>query len=589
MFKAFTTLILLMMSALSANAQDNFWVQIEAGQTLRSTQESAREYARRLDDIHGYYITDGFYGIFIGPFNEADAQAARERLLAQNAIPRDSFVYNGRWLRQQFWPIGGGTPTPATVPEAPTPPPPARPPAEVADPGVGRLPADPPLNANDETLDEARASEAALDPSEKEELQEALQWAGFYTAAIDGSFGRGTRAAMQAWQEANNMDPTGVLTTRQRGVLIRQFNQVLRGLNLRLVRDDASGIQMDIPTDAVSFAEYRPPFVRFEASGYVDEALVLFISQSGHEGRLIGLYEVMQVLQIIPPQGPRSITPEGFQIEGIGNGIHSYTTVSLQDGEIKGFTLVWPEGDEARRSRMLKIMQDSFELLPGTLDPAIVPASEDQAIDMVAGLAVRQPRLSRSGFYVDNAGTVVTTSEVLDSCTDLTFDRETPAETIVNDTDLGITVLRPAEALTPIGTAAFQTAVPRLQDQIAVAGYPFNGVLNAPTLTFGQVVDIRGLTGDDSIKRLSILPQPSDAGGPVFDESGAVLGMLLPRQDGNTRVLPPEVNFSVDATEILDLLADQDITAQTIGLSRAISPVALTRRAANITVLVSCW
>ena len=131
--------------------------------------------------------------------------------------------------------------------------------------------------------------------------------------------------------------------------------------------------------------------------------------------------------------------------------------------------------------------------------------------------------------------------------------------------------------------------MPRLQDQIAVAGYPFNGVLSAPTLTFGQVVDIRGLTGDDTIKRLSILPQPSDAGGPVFDDSGAVLGMLLPRKDGNTQVLPPEVNFSLDATQIVSVLADQGITAQTSGISRPISPVALTRRAADITVLVSCW
>ena len=85
------------------------------------------------------------------------------------------------------------------------------------------------------------------------------------------------------------------------------------------------------------------------------------------------------------------------------------------------------------------------------------------------------------------------------------------------------------------------------------------------------------------------LPQPSDAGGPVFDNSGAVLGMLLPRKDGNTQVLPPEVNFSLDATQIVSVLADQGITAQTSGISRPISPVALTRRAADITVLVSCW
>lgn len=578
MFKAIAAALLLMISAASAKAQDNFWVQIQAQQTLTAAQDSARTFARRLDDIHGFYIGDGFYGVFIGPFSEAEAELARTRLLAQGVIPRDSFVYNGRTLRQQFWPVGGGTSAGASLPNA----------AITPTTDITALPSDP-LFDNDETLSEARASEAALERPEKEELQRALRWAGVYTAGIDGSFGRGTRAAMQAWQEANNLDPTGVLTTRQRGLLFNQYNRVLEGLNLRLVRDDASGIQMDIPTDIVTFLEYRPPFVRFEASGDVEDALVLFISQAGDEGRLIGLYEIMQVLEIIPSQGPRSISSGGFEIEGIGNGIHSYTSVTLTDGEIKGFTLVWPEGDEARRSRMLEKMQGSFDVLPGTLDPRIVPASEDQAIDMVAGLAVRQPRLSRSGFYVGNDGTVVTTPELLDNCTQITYDREFDAEVIARDDTLGIAVLRPVDGLAPINIASFQPDTPRLQDQIAVAGYPFNGVLSAPTLTFGQVVDIRGLTGDDRIKRLSILPQPSDAGGPVFDDRGAVLGMLLPRKDGNTRVLPPEVNFSVDASQIIDFLGQQGITTQVSNGAAAISPVALTRRAADITVLVSCW
>jgi S1-C subfamily serine protease len=238
---------------------------------------------------------------------------------------------------------------------------------------------------------------------------------------------------------------------------------------------------------------------------------------------------------------------------------------------------------------MLEKMRASFENLPGTLDPRIVPASDDQAIDMVAGLAVRQPRLSRSGCYVADNGTVITTPEAVDSCDRITFDREYDAEVLVSDTDLGVAILRPLEELTPISLAQFQTAIPRLQDQIAVAGYPFNGVLSAPTLTFGQVVDIRGLTGDDRIKRLAILPQPSDAGGPVFDDSGAVLGMLLPRKDGDTQVLPPEVNFAVNADQITDLLSAQGVTPRISGIAEPISPVALTRRAADVTVLVSCW
>ena len=57
--KAIAALILLMLSTLPAAAQDNFWVQIEARQTLTGAQDRARDYARRLDDINGFYLGDG--------------------------------------------------------------------------------------------------------------------------------------------------------------------------------------------------------------------------------------------------------------------------------------------------------------------------------------------------------------------------------------------------------------------------------------------------------------------------------------------------------------------------------------------------
>lgn len=580
MTRAIGAIVLFFAMTFGATAQDTFWVQIEARQTLTGAQDRARDYAGRLDGVHGFYLGDGFYGIFIGPYDQQQAETALARLLDRAAVPSDSFVKNGRFFQQQFWPIGGAgqtaiTPPPDPVVTIPAVPPPSIPP----DPDAGA----------DETLGQARASEDALTKQEREDLQRALKWAGHYNAAIDGAFGRGTRSAMQAWQTANGFAPTGVLTSMQRGQLLADYNSLLDGMNMRLVRDAASGIQMQIPTDVVVFTEYQPPFVRFEASGDIPQAKVLFISQAGDLGRLTGLYEILQILDIVPPDGPRRLFADGFKIEGIGDGIHSYTTVTLRDGAIKGFMLVWPDGDDARRQRILQDMRASFERLEGTLDPAIVPAREDQSIDMVSGLSVRQPRLSRSGFFVSDAGAVITTSEAVENCERITLDREFDAEPVFADDELGLALLKPLQDLAPLGVAEFKTDVPRLQDRIAVAGYPFNGVLSAPTLTFGQIVDIRGLTGDARFSRLSVLTRRSDAGGPVFDEGGALLGMLLSRIDGETRVLPEEVNFALDADQIDAVLTAQGITSLRSTASGALSPVTLTRRAADITVLVSCW
>ncbi|KJZ21036.1 serine protease [Loktanella sp. S4079] len=576
MIRLLAALCVLGASTFSATAQDNYWVQIEARRTLTGAQDRAREYAGTIDSVHGYYLGDGFYGIFIGPYTETNAQTALGTLLSMGAIPSDSFVKDGSRFKQQFWPIGGQQNTRATLPSDDT-------------AALASSVEDTPVTPSNETVAEARASEAELNREEREELQKALQWAGFYSAAIDGAFGRGTRNAMQAWQVANNREATGVLTTRQRALLFEQYNSVLEGTNMRLVRDDASGIQMQIPTGVVAFSEYKPPFVRFDASAGIPEVQVLFISQEGDAGRLQGLYEIMQILSIVPTEGARRLTDTGFEIEGIGSDIHSYTSVTREGTDIKGFTLVWPANDDDRRERVLDIMKASFTRLDGTLDPSIAPPGEEQAIDMVAGLAVRQPQLSRSGFYVDDAGIVVTTPEAVAQCDRITLDREYEAEVIATDTDLGVTLLKPVDQIAPLDVAEFGTRTPILQDQIVVGGYPYNGVLSAPTLTFGQLIDLRSLNGDDRLARLSILPQPSDAGGPVFDKYGAVIGMLQPRIEGSSQVLPPEVNFAVDADQIVAMLNSNGIAATTSEAAQEISPVAMTRHAADVTVLVSCW
>ncbi|MEJ6397847.1 trypsin-like peptidase domain-containing protein [Yoonia sp. 208BN28-4] len=579
-------------AALPATAQNTVWVQVEAQPTLTAAQDRVRAYAADLEDVAGFYLGSGWYGIVLGPYSRDDADTLRRRLRSEGRIPRDAFIAVGDNFRQQFWPIGVGAATTAQpLPDADTS---ADVTAEAVTQETDEAPVEPVVAPEpviavpDETVAEARASEAALSRPEKELLQIALKWAGFYEAAIDGAFGRGTRASMRAWQDANNHEDTGVLTTAQRSELIDAYNAVLRGMDLQMVRDDATGIEMVIPTGVVEFAEYEPPFARFDAKGDL-QARVLLISQEGDQDRLFGLYEILQTLAIVPMDGPRSRDSNSFVLEGIGDGIHSYTTATLRDGQIKGFSLIWPQGDEERRSRVLQNMQASFNTIPGVLDPAIALPDEDQAVDLVAGLAVRKPSLSRSGFYVDGRGSVLTTSEAVQGCERISIDDTHDADVVHLDDARGLAVLRPQTALAPLGVAAFQTSVPRLQSEVAVSGYPYGGVLAAPSLTFGKLADIRGLNGEEEVKRLALAARDGDAGGPVFDNGGAVLGMLLPRTVDNGQVLPRDTSFAVDATEIITSLGAAGISIETTDTVAFMPPETLTLRATDVTVLVSCW
>ncbi|MDF1727897.1 MAG: serine protease [Sulfitobacter sp.] len=597
-FSALSGLLFLLLSSLPALAQlaqeEVVFIQIEAQPSLNLATQSARDYAAQLEDVNGFALGGGWYAVVLGPYTASDAETLLRSYRRSGLVPRDSYLQPPERFSQQFWPVGANvlgqvTVTPleeneetslvqqleeALQSEAPT---------EAA---TDTTPPPPATQEPDETIAEARRSERALTGEERRALQVALQWAGFYTAAIDGAFGRGTRSSMRAWQEANNFEPTGVLTTRQRAALFRQYNAVLDGLDMRLVQDTRAGIELTIPTAELTFERVEPPFVHYQSTGDIGARLLL-ISQAGDQDTLYGLYDIMQTLEIVPLAGPRERGRDSFTLVGQNSEIVSETRASLQNGQIKGFTLIWPAGDEERRSRVLQEMERSFTRLPGVLDPA-AGSNDEQAIDLVAGLQIRKPRISRSGFFIDRSGAVLTAAEAVQNCTRLTIDGDTEADLLREDSARGVALLRPRQPLSPLAVAAFNAAPPRLQSEVSVAGYSFEGVLSAATLTFGTLADVRGLQGEEELSRLELNAQEGDVGGPVFDETGGVIGMLLPQPDGDT-VLPEEVRFALDTSAVAEVASAAGLSLVASQANAAIAPRDLRIAAQGMTVLVSCW
>ncbi|MBC7165288.1 MAG: trypsin-like peptidase domain-containing protein [Roseovarius sp.] len=544
-----------------------FFVQIEAQPSLAEAQARARDHARNLPDVNGFALPSGWYAIALGPYDENDAVRVLAVYRREGVIARDSYIARGSDYGQQFWPVGANVPARTT-------------PAPMAQPDAAPTP------TPDETLREARASEALLGRDERAALQVALEWAGVYRGAIDAAFGPGTRAAMAAWQRRNGHEPTGVLTSRQRATLLRQHDAVLDGLGLETVRDAQAGIEIRLPLGVVAFDRHEAPFAHYTASGDLP-AQVLLISQPGDRATMTALYDLLQTLEIIPETGERRLERDGFTLTGAGREIVSTGRAWLEDGEIKGFILVWPAGDEERRTRLLAEMEQSFARLPGTLDALVAPVSA-RRMDLVSGLELRRPKLSRSGFYVDEHGAVLTAAEAVAGCERITLD-ETHGATVAHlDRGLGIAILRPHEALAPVAVARFQQDAPRLLSRVAVAGYSYEGRLGAPSVTFGQIAELSGLAGESHLRRLALAAMPGDLGGPVVDAGGAVLGMLVPGAPEG-RSLPEGVSFAAGNGALQEVLAQGGVTARVTREGGDLSAEALSERASAMTVLVSCW
>lgn len=566
--------------AQSADPDEVVWVQVEAQQSLNRAMQRARDYAIAVEDVNGFAVGGGWYAIVVGPYRRADAELVLRQYRRDGLIPRDSFVQLSSRLRQQFYPVGanllgtGAVTSPDVVPSG-----------EIE---TAQAPQVAPTTAApaDETPAQARQSERSLSRAEREQLQVMLQWAGHYDAAIDGAFGRGTRGAMGAWQQANGFEATGVLTTLQRITLREQYNAVLEGLNMQSVRDSETGIEVRLPAGVVAFDRYEPPFAHYEPTGDLP-AKVLLISQPGDQDTLFGLYEIMQTLEIVPLEGPRERRDRSFTLVGQNATTISYTEAALEDGQIKGFTLIWPAGDEERRRRLLAEMRRSFTRVPGVLSPSAGEAAS-QSIDLVSGLRLRKPIRARSGFFVTDEGVVATVSEAVQSCARITIDGDTDADVIADDTTRGVALLRPRAALAPLAVGILSAREPRLQSEVTAAGYSFGGVLSAPSTSFGTLADIRGLGGEETLNRLEMEARVGDAGGPVLGEDGHVVGMMAPApQDGLQ--LPGDVNFAVDAATIAASTADAGLSLSQPRPADPLTPFQISERASGMTVLVSCW
>ncbi|MBS0564817.1 MAG: peptidoglycan-binding protein, partial [Proteobacteria bacterium] len=414
--------------AASARAEDA-WVQVAARPTLAQAQDQAREFSRTFTNVQGFRLPSGWYGIVLGPYSSDQAQAQLGLLLGEGMIPRDSFVAQGGGFGAPFWPDTAAAAAPP--PEAET----DAAPAEAADPA--------------DSAEAALAFEAAMTAADRQEVQDALRFAGIYDGKSDGAFGKATRAALAAWQAGQALAPTGLLAPDQRDRLVQPWRQETALVGLSRVAEAEAGITVDLPMGLVEFDRYDPPFARYRprgGSGYE----ILLISMRGGQEALAPLHDRLLGLGLVPPGGQDTVGTGFLSLSGADGARMARAEATRKGAFIKGFLIAGPAGQDQRLKRILQAMEDSFTAQPdAVLDAGAGVASTVSQADLTAGLDVRHPALSHSGVYVDAGGSVLTAAEGLDSCTRLTLDGQHEARLVWQDRDAGIALLSPEGALAP--------------------------------------------------------------------------------------------------------------------------------------------
>lgn len=166
-----------------------------------------------------------------------------------------------------------------------------------------------------------------------------------------------------------------------------------------------------------------------------------------------------------------------------------------------------------------------------------------------------KPKFSTgSGIVVNTQGYVLTNAHVIKGCRSITVKLlnadalSAKLEAVDPKNDLAL--IKATGARGEPAQFRHESKPAKLGETIGVTGYPLNGILSSePKATFGQINSVAGVGNDYTLLQISAPVQPGNSGGPVFDESGNVIGIVVsevsPALIAQIGAIPQNVNFAI--------------------------------------------
>jgi S1-C subfamily serine protease/tetratricopeptide (TPR) repeat protein len=221
-----------------------------------------------------------------------------------------------------------------------------------------------------------------------------------------------------------------------------------------------------------------------------------------------------------------------------------------------------------------------------------------------------------SGFFVSKMGHVITNAHVVQNCKKITIgdnaNKQVPAELINTDrsNDLALLKLSTLEMASAESKSLIQklgiVVVPlaskgllrsedvKLGEKVLVAGYPFGELFsNTIKVTSGIVSATRGAGDDSGQFQLDAAVQPGNSGGPIYDSSGNIVGVVISQLDKLKMAkaigsLPENVNFGIKASTVRQFLISSGVPSKKSERTEEKSTEQLAEIAKNQALMVMC-
>jgi len=168
---------------------------------------------------------------------------------------------------------------------------------------------------------------------------------------------------------------------------------------------------------------------------------------------------------------------------------------------------------------------------------------------------------SGTGFFITEDGYLLTNYHVVEDAKRLevrTGGQILPAKLFKCDYTNDIAVLKVCGTFPslPIGSSSMV----HLGDSVFTIGFPNISIQGIePKFTRGEISSVAGIKDDPRWFQISVAVQPGNSGGPLIDQSGNVIGIIVARLDAlrmltETGSLPQNVNYAIKISLAAPLL-----------------------------------
>ena len=352
-----------------------------------------------------------------------------------------------------------------------------------------------PSSADDPAIAAQKAAFMGMPEATRKALQEALVWLGLYVGVNDGDFGKHTRDAILAFQASVKAPTDGTLSPPLLKALLAAAQKAREAAGFQVVSDPKTGARIGAPLKLLSGL----PGARLDFAANADADLGALFA------RLSAATSARKIAY-------KAIKPDAFfVVSGQDGPVKFYTRFDKNPNAtppIRGFTFAYPAWQTAYLDRIAIAIANSFVPFPEAAGAPAANAAAPSASSPAPAPPVPQPAATALVVAPGKALTALKT----DDCPHPTVGGK-PVRIERADAATGLAILA--------GDFASNGGAPRLgapRQDLVVLGFD-GSRLAASSASF---------TGGDARPVVTAAVDKGASGGPVFDRSGALVGLVAP-------------------------------------------------------------